>query len=83
MSDCVIFVTGTTSGAIAGEINISGLAQESSLSYLEQWNCHLSYRDNAATMQAKIKACVALMYLTNFAVVIGGSDKVTIMGGPV
>lgn len=82
MSDCFVFVTGTTSGAVAGSINLTGVAQESSLNILETWNCHVSYNDNAATIQAKIKTCVVLMYLTLYGVVIGGSDKVLIAGAP-
>lgn len=83
MSDCMIFIVGTTGGNPPGTINLQGNAQEESRGELNQFSCHVNYRDNAATMQAKIKQCVIEMYLKDFGVTIGGADKITIMGGPV
>lgn len=81
MSDCFIFTTGSGSGALPGEVNLAGTATEAIYGYSEQWSCAVGYRDSIPSMQAKIKTCVALMYLTNFGVVIGGADKVTFVGG--
>ena len=75
MSDCFIFTTGSQATGVVGTIALMGYAQESTLNYSEQWQCAVNYGDNAATMQAKIKACVVAMYLMNWGVVIGGSDK--------
>ena len=82
MSDCFVFTIGSTPGSVVGSIRLTGYAQEATLNYSEQWDCLVNYSDNAATIQAKIKACVVLMYLTNWGVVIGGSDKVMISGAP-
>lgn len=82
MSDCFVFTTGSSNSGVVGTINLTGYAQETTYNYSEQWLCTVNYGDNAATIQAKVKACVALMYLTNWSVVIGGSDKVMFFGLP-
>lgn len=82
MSDCFIFITGTGSqGGPVGEINLYGTAQEASQSYNVSWVCYVGYRDSIPLMQTKIKACVALNFLNEIGVVVGGSDKVTFVNG--
>lgn len=82
MADCFIFVTNPTSGNGVGEINLQGLAQDSSLPTPEQWTCIVGFKDNVTTMQTKIKACVAEIYLRERGVVIGlPGDKITFVGG--
>lgn len=81
MSNCFIFTTGTTGGNPPGQINLQGFSQEESLQTQDQWSCLVNYNDNVATIQAKIKLCVTESYLLNRAIIIGGSDKVTFVGG--
>lgn len=81
MSDCFIFIQGTSSGQAPNTINLRGVAQESILNLPEDWSCIVNYGDNATTIQAKIKVCVVELYLTTRNIVIGGSDKVTFVGG--
>lgn len=50
MSDCVIFVTDTTTGAIAGTFILLGVAQEDTLMYLTNFGGVIGGSDKATIM---------------------------------